>query len=65
MFFKHYEYGNVHTIKILFTGTSTQWGKIAEKAIYRSVFLTTLHCILSAELTKILPTGNKIYCILS
>jgi len=27
-------------------------GKIAEKAACRSVFLTTLHCILSAELTK-------------
>jgi len=27
-------------------------GKIAEKAVYRSVFLTIWHCILSAELTK-------------
>jgi len=26
--------------------------KIAEKSIYRSVFWTILHCILSAELTK-------------
>jgi len=42
-------------------------GKIAEKAVCRSVFLTTWHCILSVELTKthlfrllaILPTGNK------
>jgi len=24
-------------------------GKIAEKAVYRNVFLTTWHCILSAE----------------
>jgi len=42
-------------------------GKIAEKAVYRSVFFTTWHCIFSAELTKkrtsldcflaILPTG--------
>jgi len=27
-------------------------GKIAEKAVCRSVFLTMWHCILSAELTK-------------
>jgi len=27
--------------------------KIAEKAVYWSVFLTIWHCILSAELTKI------------
>jgi len=27
-------------------------GKIAEKAVSRSVFLTTSHCIFSAELTK-------------
>jgi len=27
-------------------------GKIAEKAVCRSVFLATWHCILSAELTK-------------
>jgi len=27
-------------------------GKIAEKAVYMSVFLITWHCILSAELTK-------------
>jgi len=42
-------------------------GKIAEKAVCKSVFLTIWHCILSAELTKhallqtafsaILPTG--------
>jgi len=34
-------------------------GKIAEKAVSRSVFLTIWHCILSAELTvflAILPT---------
>jgi len=39
-----------------------------EKAVYMSAFLTTWHCILSAELTKtysfrlflvILPTGNQ------
>jgi len=50
-------------------------GKIADKAVYRSVFLTTWHSILSAELTKtrrnmaILPTGFplawiSIYCLL-
>jgi len=27
-------------------------GKIADKAVCRSVFLTTWHCLLSAELTK-------------
>jgi len=27
-------------------------GKIAEKAVCRSLFLTTWHCMLSAELTK-------------
>jgi len=27
-------------------------GKIAEKAVFRSVFLTIWHCVLSAELTK-------------
>jgi len=27
-------------------------GKIPEKAVYRSAFLTTWHCILSTELTK-------------
>jgi len=43
-------------------------GKIAKKAVYRGVLLTTWHCILSAELTNnaflqtffflaILPTG--------
>jgi len=30
----------------------TPVGKINEKAVCRSVFLTTWHCILSAELTK-------------
>jgi len=42
-------------------------GKIAEKAVCKSVFLTIWHCILSAEITKmrsfrdvllaVLPTG--------
>jgi len=27
-------------------------GKIAEKAVWKNVFLTTWHCILSAELAK-------------
>jgi len=30
-------------------------GKIAEKAVCRSVFLAMWHCILSAELTKLYP----------
>jgi len=31
----------------------SQWaGKITEKAVCRSVFLTIPHCIFSAELTK-------------
>jgi len=31
---------------------SSPVGKIGEKAVCRSIFLTTMHCILSAELTK-------------
>jgi len=31
-------------------------GKIAEKAVCRSAFLTTWYCILSAELTKTTPS---------
>jgi len=31
-------------------------GKIAEKAVCRSVFLIILHCILSVELTKRTPS---------
>jgi len=30
-------------------------GKIAEKAVCRSAFLTTWHCIFSAEVTKSAP----------
>jgi len=40
-----------HIIKIVNINTIPV-GKISEKALCRSVFLTTLHCILSAELTK-------------
>jgi len=46
-------------------------GKIAEKRVCRSVFLTTWHCILIAKLTKkdcflvILPTGYQQAILLS
>jgi len=34
------------------TSDLNQVGKIAEKAVCKSVFLTIWHCILGAELTK-------------
>jgi len=48
----------VQVIVCYFHGVSApaQWAKLPKKAVCRSVYLTTWHCILSTELTKRTPS---------
>jgi len=53
---KNLMFSNMYNISILLVHNPV--GKIAEKAVWSSVFLTIWHCVLSAELT-ICPLGRK------